>query len=221
MKTAFQETLQKTPEFKNPQQEIEFLRSQLDRHVESYPSPEQNVEVKERVAQDIVSGYVETPKEEVLHESLHMSDEEIEGVHLKLAPEQHDTVINDLFTMMLERGIKNTLDLVAKMNNPHIEDDFHRFLVQYLSEEYEVPGLKPKTDLGKSLGLRMFEILLPIKKEKEDFTLLLVFLQIPLQLLLQSFQILLQVHLLFSQLQRLPSYCFCFLLLRKQNQYPP
>jgi hypothetical protein len=73
---------------------------------------------------------------------------------------------------MLDRGIKNTIELVERMNNPHIEDDFHRFLVQYLAAQYEIPGLRPKTDLAKSLNLRMFEITLPNPKdgkEEHDF----------------------------------------------------
>jgi hypothetical protein len=165
MQSAFQETLKNTPEFKNPQQEIDFLRNELKKHNEYEPHHENFEQKQEEVAQTIVSSYKETPKEEVIHETLHMTDQEQEGIQLRLSPEEHDNVIAELFNMMLEQGIKNTLDIVAGMNNPHVEDDFHRFLIQYLQERHEIPGLKPKTDLAKSLGMRMFEILLPIKRQ--------------------------------------------------------
>lgn len=164
MNQSFQETLKQTPEFKNPQQEIEFLRSQLQKQESIYGSPEQFSPVQEKLSVDMVREYRDTPQHEIIHEHMSMDTEEQEAISLKLSPEQHDTVISELFSLMLERGIKNTLDTVARMNNPHIEDDFHRFLIQYLAEHHEVPGLQPKTDLAKSLGLRMFEILLPIKK---------------------------------------------------------
>ncbi len=53
------------------------------------------------------------------------------------------------------------------MPNPHIQDDFHRFLVQYVAEGYETPGLRSRRNLKKALGLRMFEIVLP-NPTKED-----------------------------------------------------
>jgi len=167
MNQTFQETLKNTPEFNNPQQEIDFLRSELKKQESIYGSHEQFSNVQEKKSIDMVQMYRDTPKQEIINEHMHMDQEEREAISLKLAPEKHDTVINELFSLMLERGIKNTLDTIAHMNNPHIEDDFHRFLIQYLAEHHEVPGLKPKTELAKSLGLRMFEILLPIKKNDD------------------------------------------------------
>lgn len=165
MKEAFQETLKEVPHFTNPQQEIEFLRSELEKHTEGGLEDE-----KEEIAEEMVRTYHETPTEELVHETMQMDETEAEGIQLQLSPEAHDTVINELFSTMLERGIKNTLNIVARMNNPHLEDDFHRFLVQYLAEDYEVPGLKPKTSLAKSLGMKMFEILLPTRDKNGETT---------------------------------------------------
>ena len=165
MQSSFTETITNTPEFKNPQQEIDFLRQELNKQVEQYPHTETQERKSEIVGKEIISEYKQIPKQQVIPERLHVTQQEAEGIQLKLSPEQHDDIIAELFSMMLERGIKNTLDVLANMHNPHVEDDFHRFLIQYLSEQYEVPGLKPKTDLAKSLGMRMFEILLPIKNE--------------------------------------------------------
>lgn len=168
MKSAFQETLTKTPEFKNPQQEIDFLRTQIEQHTERVPGDSTHESKRENVAKQVVEQYKETPHKEVVHENMHVPEDEVEGIKLRLSPEEHDDVMAELMTIMLERGIKNTMEIISEMNNPHIEDDFHRFLVQFLAEHYEIPGLKSKTNLAKSLGLRMFEVLLPIKKGEES-----------------------------------------------------
>ncbi len=168
MDTSFRQKLEQAPKFASPQEEIDFLRSQLEvRSPDNLPfgSPEQK---REDSADQIIETYRQTPVEYILHEDHQLSEQELEGISLHLSPEEHDTVVEDLYAFMLDKGIKNTLEMVARMNNPHIEDDFHRFLVQYLASDYEVPGLRPKTDLAKSLDLRMFEITLPNSKDKQE-----------------------------------------------------
>lgn len=168
MQQAFYEKLQKTPEFKNPQEEIKFLRNQLEHHTERSSESIPLEQKREQIAENIIESYKQIPTHTTLHESMYIPEQEVEGITLKLSPEQHDDVVSDLYGFMMEKGIKNALNVVMRMNNPHIEDDFHRFLVQYLASHYEVPGLKPKTDLAKSLGLRIYEIILPNKKNGEQ-----------------------------------------------------
>lgn len=164
----FYEKLTKEPEFKNPHEEIQFLKNELEQQVEGNNETIPAEQKREDVAESLIKTYKEVPLENIVHESARIDDEEKEGIQLRLSPEQHDSIIEDLFSLMLEKGIKNTLDIVMNMNNPHIEDDFHRFLVQYLASHHEVPGLKPKTDLAKSLGLRIYEVILPNKKNGEE-----------------------------------------------------
>jgi hypothetical protein len=168
MDEVFYEKLQKTPEFKSAEEEIQFLRNELEHHVEKNQESIPTEKKREQVAQGIIESYKKTPIHEVIHESQQITQEETKGITLKLSPEEHDHIIEDLYSMMMDRGMKNTIEMVARMGNPHIEDDFHRFLIQYLASHYEAPGLKTKTDLAKSLGLRIYEILLPNKKSGED-----------------------------------------------------
>lgn len=165
MNESFQEQINQFPQFKTPQEEIHFLRNELKRQSNleqgSIKNPEQH---REKIADTMMKEYSSLPVEKVVHPMAQIEEREAEGISLKLSPEEHDSIIESLYSTMLERGIKNTLEIIARMNNPHVEDDFHRFLVQYLAGNHEIPGLKPKTDLSKSLGLRMFEIVLPNKK---------------------------------------------------------
>ncbi len=170
MENSFQNNLEQSPKFSNPQEEIQFLRSQLEmqKNADQASSLEEGEASREQFAEQIIEQYREAPIEYVLHEDHQVSPEEMEGISLKLSPEEHDTVIEDLYAFMLDHGVKNTLEMISRMQNPHIEDDFHRFLVQYLASQYEVPGLKSKSNLAKSLDLRMFEITLPNSKDKEE-----------------------------------------------------
>ncbi len=168
MQEAFYEKLQKTPQFKTPEDEIMFLRSQLEHHTEQQPGNQSHEEKKEQAAEKIVDAYRKTPLEEIIHPDSHLGNHELEGISLNLSPEEHDDVIEDLFAFMLDRGVKNTLEAVKRLKNPHLEDDFHRFLIQYLASQHEVPGLRPKSNLAKSLELRMFEITLPNTKDDEE-----------------------------------------------------
>lgn len=167
MKEEFYEKLQKTPHFKNPQEEIDFLRNQLEQHSEQGPG-NNSLEKKEKLAENIIETYKTIPLEKVIHTDNSLQEHEYEGISLRLSPEEHDSIIEDLYTFMLDRGIRNTLEVIAKMDNPHIEDDFHRFLIQYLASHHEVPGLQGKKNLAKSLDLRMFEITLPNAKEDDE-----------------------------------------------------
>jgi hypothetical protein len=167
MQDAFYKKLQKTPNFTAPEQEIQFLRNELERHVDKHQESISVEKKREQAADNILQSYKKTSIDDIIHESRHIQQKEAEGITLRLSPEEHDTLIEDLYSLMMEKGIKNTIELIKRMNNPHIEDDFHRFLVQFLASHYEVPGLKPKTDLAKSLGLRIYEIVLPNKKSGE------------------------------------------------------
>ena len=69
---------------------------------------------------------------------------------------------------MIEKGIKNALDLVKKIGDAHLEDDFHRFLVQYLHTIGAIPGLKDTDPIYKDLNHTLFSIALPSNKEEGD-----------------------------------------------------
>lgn len=159
-----------TPKFNSPEEEIAFLRS----HIESRERElnESGVsKTKEEVSQEAVSAYDLLETKEVLHKDYQQNEDHAEKVVLQLKPEEHDDTMSEIYGYLLENGIKNTLDLVSRMENPHIEDDFHRFLVQYLHASGNIPGLKQESAEFKSLNLSLFEITLPgnVKEEKKTF----------------------------------------------------
>ncbi len=161
MENNFEQVFQgKAAPFESAEQEVAFLREQLKQKEQLLNGLGTEVK-KEDLAKELIETYKQAPIANVLHPKQIMPADHVEGIVLKLRPEAHDTSMTELLSIMMERGIKNTLEVVYKMNNPHIDDDFYRFLVQYLAAYHEIPGLKPNTELFKEINVRLFEVTLP------------------------------------------------------------
>jgi hypothetical protein len=152
--------LNNAPKFKTPQEELDFLRAHIAEREKTLNSQGQEVG-KEQLAHDVLSEYRKNEPENVMHKNALMNKEEVEHLILRLKPESHDGKMEEMLGILLDKGIINTLSIISKMNNPHLDDDFHRFVVQYLYSTHKVPGLKENTPLFKSLDMKLFEITLP------------------------------------------------------------
>ncbi len=152
--------------FKNPEEELHFLRSYIKEREGSLSQTEKSPTDSIETAKAVVQEYSAVPAHEVLAEETVVPHEESEAIVLRLAPEAHDKKIEELFGLLMHKGLKNTLSIVEKMNDPHIDDDFHRFLIQYL-QNGNLPDLKEGTPIGKALNMRLFEITLPAPSDDE------------------------------------------------------
>ena len=158
--------LNNAPKFKTPQEELEFLRAHIAEREKALSGQGQEVN-KENLAHSVLTEYRKLGPEDVMHKSAVLPKNEAENFILRLKPESHDSKMEELLGLLLDKGISNTLSVIAKMNNPHLDDDFHRFLVQYLYTTHKVPGLKEGTPLFKSLDMKLFEITLPDADDDE------------------------------------------------------
>jgi len=117
--------------FSSPEEELKFLREEVVRKeqalAEKGGSPE-----REQVVRETVQTYAQTPVYEAVAPAFAMPVAEQQAIVLDLSPEPHDKQIEALVAILQEKGVRNTFDVVEKMNNPHLYDDFHRFLVQYI-----------------------------------------------------------------------------------------
>lgn len=152
--------LNNVPKFESPEEELNFLRARVAEREKALSKEGENVS-KESVAEELVNEYKKYEPKEILHKKVVIKERELENLVLRLHPEPHDKKIEELFGLLVEKGISNTLAVVFKLNNPHIDDDFHRFLVQYLATTHNIPGLKESTPLYKTLNMKLFEVTLP------------------------------------------------------------
>ena len=160
------ETRQTTREkFKTPEEELDFLRAEVERRERELK--ESGVESsRERIAQEEVKHYREAAPETVLHESHHLPEAQAENLALGLSPEPHDNKMMELIQIIRAKGIKNAMAVVARLHNPHLDDDFEKFLVQLVKAGFDI-GLGKKNSLFRALQMTLYEINLP-EAAKED-----------------------------------------------------
>lgn len=144
--------------FSTTAQEVAHLSTEAQK---GYILQERPGITQQEAASEAVERYAKAQAADFLHESRVLPSHEAERIVLKLRPEAHDEKIESLFGIMLEKGIKNALDIAAKSGDPHLEDDFHRFLVQYLHTIGAIPGLKNESALARELDHRLFLVALP------------------------------------------------------------
>ncbi|MBP9759867.1 MAG: DUF87 domain-containing protein [Candidatus Pacebacteria bacterium] len=153
--------------FKTPQEELEFLRAQIAEK-ERQLQEAGHVPEREALAHEAVQRYKEAPAHEVLHETHQMSASEIEAISFKLPSDDIDnTVMHELLGVMQESGIKNALSVAERLLNPHLEDDFHRVLVQYIAQGHPIEGLPKTASLWQVLNMTLYEVTLPDPPKEE------------------------------------------------------
>lgn len=145
--------------FTTPQEEIDFLRERLA-HREQTASNEKEVPQKD-IPREIIKEYSEKPVAEVLHPEKVMPEQEVDRIVLELKPEQHDKQMEELLGILIDKGARNAISVVEKMDNPHLTDDFHRILVQYVKSAGKVSDLEKDKQVWKAIHMRLYEIILP------------------------------------------------------------
>ena len=160
--------LKEMPKFKSPTEELDYLRAHVAKREKELIGKGQFEHVGDSVVKDVIKKYKEVPAKEVIQKENLLSKKESEKIILKLKPESHDAVMEELLGILITKGIRNALSIAESMNSPHIDDDFERLLVQYLKTGQAIPGLKEGTPLYKSLNMTLFEITLPPPIDEAD-----------------------------------------------------
>jgi hypothetical protein len=150
--------------FSSLEEELAYLRAQVAKHEHQGSTVEDRKEQDKRIQEEVRS-YHEATGKDLLHESYAMtSDQHVEKsneIVLKLSPETHDKNMEEYYTLMEQHGIYNALSILQKLHNPHIEDDFHRFLVEYIKAGLHPKGLKEGEPVEKSITHTLYEVSLP------------------------------------------------------------
>ena len=158
-------------QFSTPEEEIAFLRTQIASKMERAKGFEGRFTEKDR-AHEVVRDYKETPIEKTIAEDFHVSAGEEYRLLEWLTPKSTDQQVTMLFQIMGEKGIKNAFKIAESLNDPQVEDDFERFVVQYLISDHDIKNDVSK-DEWKALHMKLFEVILPdapegqVKQTKE------------------------------------------------------
>lgn len=153
--------------FSTPEEEIAHLKEQILHREEQLRS------IGEKPDRDIaVAHAIEDHRtlqhHDVLAKGHRMLEPHINKFALELSPEDHDDQIEALIALLEEKGVLNTLAVVEAMKNAHLEDDFHRYLVEYLKKHLPIKDFKEKTKISRALKHTLFEVSLPEAKKDEQ-----------------------------------------------------
>jgi len=165
---------QESRRLKTPAEELAFLRELLAKKekevaglkAEDSPAIKES-RLGEHAIKETLNEYSKAPVAEVLHKDFTMSEERATEIVLELTPEEHDEKMSELLGIMQTHGVKNALGIVEKLDDPHVQDDFERFLVQYIKAGLPIQGLSEKTPEFKALNMTLFEVVLPEKDPEE------------------------------------------------------
>jgi len=150
------------PKFKTPEEELSYLRAHVAKREKELAGGDAS---KEQAVHETLEAYKKIPAEEVIHEEHAIKEHEADKIVLNLKPEAHDKIMEELLGIVMTKGIKNALSVVEKMANPHVDDDFHRLLIQYIKGGQK---LELKQPLLSELNMTLFEITLPPPQEEAD-----------------------------------------------------
>jgi len=156
------------PKFKTPEEELDFLRAHVAKREEELIGLGHIEHTKENAIGGVIGEYKNIPAEKVVHESNIINRKEAEGIVLQLKPESHDSIMEELLGIVITKGVRNALSVMEAMGSPHIDDDFHRILIQYLKTGQVNIDIKEGTPFYKALNMTLFEITLPPPQDEAD-----------------------------------------------------
>ncbi|MDP3052085.1 MAG: DUF87 domain-containing protein, partial [bacterium] len=159
--------LESEQKFTSPAEEIEWLKKRLEEKKTEAEKTKENKEQKELIS-EAIKEHVARQTEQALVSSYKIPEKEVGARVLELKKETHDAQMEELLGIFEEKGILNAVS-VSRGLGPHIEDDFHRVLVQYLLGRLEKPGSSSaKAELFRGIGMILYEIVFPQEEPKPE-----------------------------------------------------
>ncbi len=167
--------MEQAPSLSTPEEELAYLREQVSRK-------EAEVAQRGTVPDAIDRSYIVSEQihahhaapAEMLASQYRISEEtkvsEAGAILAELNLGGSEAAIKSLQSIMEEKGIKNALAVLEKLGDPHVADDFHRYLVRYIAAGLTAPGIDEKAPRFKALKMTLYEIALPEPKSAEPGT---------------------------------------------------
>ncbi len=161
--------MESTPKLSTPEEELAYLREQVTRKeaelARSGGAPERAQIISEQIHEHHTAPTKILAKEYRISEATKKSEAEAILAELNLGGSEQ--AIKSLQQTMEEKGIKNALAVLEKLHDPHVADDFHRYLVRYIAAGLPAPGIDEKAPRFQALKMTLYEIALPGPKSSE------------------------------------------------------
>ncbi len=157
------------PKLSTPEEELAYLREQVA-HKEAELASRGAERERAHIVSETIRAHEQAPAE-VLAPAYRIEESAAGDVAADILAElklgEGAGVIDSLRRTMEEKGIKNALTVLEKLRDPHVADDFHRYLVRYVAAGLPARGLDEKAPRFRALNMTLYEIALPGPKGEE------------------------------------------------------
>src|SRR3989344_754252 len=99
--------LKDIPKFKTPEEELQYLRAHVAQREQELIGQGNFEHAEEQAMKHVIGEYGKLPVEEVVHKDNLIKKEDAEGIVLKLKPETHDTIMEELLGIVITKGVRN------------------------------------------------------------------------------------------------------------------
>ena len=158
--------LEEGGKFSSLEEEVKYLRERV-KEKEAHLELKNESLPREEVIRGEVKEYQKKSPEEVLHPSKQILSSRAEAIVLVLSPKTTDEKIEELLGVMQEKGLLNALKILEQIGDSEVEDDFHRFLVQFIKKGMPLESGGAKSSLLKALHATLFEVEIPSRGPEE------------------------------------------------------
>lgn len=149
--------------FASPDEEIAFLRAELAAR-ERETDPERGTEA----ATDTIRAYAEAEPAAVLPERRQLDDTALAGIAERV--QGKETNVREVMDVVHEHGVKNALELLKRLHDPHVTDEVHRLLIEEIRGGATPSGMEEGVPPWQVLHMSLFEISLPEQREVDAKT---------------------------------------------------
>jgi len=155
-------------QFSSPEEELQYLRQQValrERELLSRTTEIDNADRETITRQELHEYGTFTPK--IILDPSHR----LEGPELMAQVENLTTTndpIEDILNIAYEKGIRNALSVLEKVDNAYIIDEVHRRLIEHIHQGQNMQDLKENVPPWHLMHLTLFEVTLPELKGAND-----------------------------------------------------
>lgn len=164
--------MESLPKLSTPEEELAYLREQVARKEAELARGGNAPDALERtrIISEQIHAHHAAPAE-VLAPEYRISEatkkSEVDAILTELNLGGSEQAIKGLQRTMEEKGIKNALSVLEKLRDPHVTDDFHRYLVRHIAAGLPALGIDEKAPRFQALKMTLYEIALPEPKSAE------------------------------------------------------
>ncbi len=155
-------------QFSSPEEELQYLREQLAARERELlaRTPEVDAADIETVGRQELREYAQFTPQVILSKE-HQFTEPALAASVELATRARDPV-EEIMMIATEKGIRNALSVLEKVQNAYVVDEAHRQIVEYIRSGAKLQDLKEDVPPWHMLSMTLYEVQLPEIKGASD-----------------------------------------------------